>query len=176
MGGVLDPVGKGNNYSDLKGIARLRPGTPEIAICARWRINAFSDVLGNSYEQEVARLNEFASVEQGQAGFVAYWGETPVGTCLLVPKEIEPCQPVTPWLAGLFVAGEFRGRGLGKALVNAAEQEARQQGNGQIYLYADDEAEPLYHKLGWTVAERDVWQGVPTVLMSKRLAFQPKYD
>ena len=174
MAGVLDPMGRGKNHDDLKSIARLRSNTPEIAICARWRIDAFSDVLGNSYEQELARLNEFASVEHEQAGFVAYWGETPAGTCLLAPKEIEPCHPVTPWLASLFVAGEFRGRGLGRALVSAVEQEARKLGNDQIYLYTD-EAEPLYHKLGWTVAERDVWQGVPTVLMSKRLAFQPKY-
>ena len=166
-------MGKGKNYDDLKSISRLRPDTPEIAICARWRIETFSDVLGNSYEHELARLNEFASVERGQAGFVAYWGETPAGTCLLAPKEIEPCHPVTPWLAGLFVAEEFRGRGLGKALVNAVEQEARQLGNDQIYLYTD-EAERFYGKLGWTVAERDVWQGVPFLLMSKLLAFQPK--
>ena len=42
-------------------ISRLCPNTPEITACARWRIEAFSDVLGTDVEQELARLNEFAS-------------------------------------------------------------------------------------------------------------------
>ena len=109
-------MGKGKNHDDLKSVARLRSDTPEIAICAGWRIGAFSDVLGDNLEAESARLNELACISQGQAGFVVYWGEMPAGTCLVVPKEIEPCHPVTPWLAGLFVAGEFRGRGPGQGL------------------------------------------------------------
>jgi GNAT superfamily N-acetyltransferase len=174
MAGVPDPMGKGQNFADHISISRLFPGTPEVTLCASWRIAAFSEVLGNSVEEESKRLNELASDSQGQAGFVAYWGETPAGTCLLIPKEIEPCHPVTPWLAGLFVVEEFRERGLGKALIKAVEEEARDRGHGQIHLYTD-EAEAFYGKLGWTVAERDVWQGIPTVLMSKRLAFPPKY-
>jgi GNAT superfamily N-acetyltransferase len=154
------------SQTSLISISRLRPDTPEIAICARWRIDAFSDVLGTSHEQEVARLNAFASVPKGEAGFVAYWGEATAGTCLLAQKEIEPCHPLSPWLAGLFVDADFRRRGVGEALVRAVELEARQQGHDRIYLYTD-ETEPFYHKLGWTVEERGIWQGAPSVLMSR---------
>jgi hypothetical protein len=41
----------------------LEPQTPELAICARWRANAFS-VLKASYEQELRSLERFAS-DQG---------------------------------------------------------------------------------------------------------------
>ena len=88
--------------------------------------------------------------------------------CLLVPNEIEPCHPVTPWLAGLYVSAKFRGRGLAKALVDALEQEARRFGNARIYLYTDD-AENFYYKLGWTVDERGLWHDMPMLLMSKIL-------
>ncbi len=150
-------------------ISRLFPNTPEIATCARWRIAAFSDVLGTDVEQEQARLNEFASGTERQAGLLAYWNGEPAGVCLLAPNEIEPCHPVTPWLAGLFVSPKFRGRGLAKALVGAVEQEALRSGNARIYLYTDD-AENFYRKLGWIVDERGVWHDMPMSLMSKILA------
>lgn len=150
------------------GISWLLPDTPEITICARWRIDAFSDVLTNSFEQELVTLNEFASVKKGQAGFVAHWDGQPVGVCLLVPKEIEPCHPVTPWLAGLFVAPEFRKRGIATSLIGTVGQEALQQGNDRIYLYTD-ESETFYARRGWIVEERCIWHGMPTLLMSKKL-------
>jgi GNAT superfamily N-acetyltransferase len=149
-------------------ISRLLPQTPEIAIVARWRLDTFSDVLTNSFQQELVMLNEFAAVKEGQAGFVACWDAQPVGVCLLVPTEIEPCHPVTPWLAGLFVASEFRQRGIATSLVDAIEREALRQGNDRIYLYTD-ESEMFYARRGWTVEQRIIWHGLPTLLMSKKL-------
>lgn len=149
-------------------ISRLLPDTPEIAICARWRIDTFSDVLTNSFEQEIVTLNEFAAVKKGQAGFVAHWDGQPVGVGLLVPTEIEPRHPVTPWLAGLFVVPEFRQHGIATSLINAVGQEALGQGNESIYLYTD-ESEMFYAKCGWSVEERGIWHGLPTLLMSKKL-------
>ena len=157
------------NNSDIR-IDRLRPQTPEIEICARWRIDAFSDVLGNTYAQEEQRLNDFVSGGPDQVGFVAYVGNLPAGTCLLAPKEIEPCHPLTPWLAGLFVAAEFRRRGVAEALIRAIENAAKEQGHDFIYLYADEKEVPFYAKRGWTVAEQFEWLGAPTTLMSKVLS------
>jgi GNAT superfamily N-acetyltransferase len=149
-------------------ISRLLPQTPEIAIVARWRLDTFSDVLTNSFQQELVMLNEFASVKEGQAGFVARWDAQPVGVCLLVPTEIEPCHPVTPWLAGLFVAPEFRKRGIATSLIDAVEREALRQGNDGIYLYTD-ESEMFYARRGWAVEQLIIWHGLPTLLMSKKL-------
>jgi GNAT superfamily N-acetyltransferase len=149
-------------------ISRLLPDTPEIAIVARWRLDTFSDVLTNSFQQELVMLDEFAAVKEGQAGFVASWDAQPVGVCLLVPTEIEPCHRVTPWLAGLFVAPEFRKRGIATSLIDAVEEEAQRQGNDRIYLYTD-ESEMFYARRGWTVEQRIVWHGLPTLLMSKKL-------
>lgn len=152
-------------------IDRLQPHTPEIAICARWRIDAFSDVLENTYAQEEQRLNDFLSGGPGQVGFVAYAGNAPAGTCLLTPKEIEPCHPLTPWLAGLFVAAEFRRRGIAEALIRTVENAAKEQGHDFIHLYADEKEMPFYAKRGWRVEERFEWFGEPTTLMAKALGY-----
>jgi hypothetical protein len=80
----------------------VEPGTPELAICARWRANAFS-VLQASFEQELRSMELFASDQSRGVALVAKADGEPVGTCLLVESEIEPNHDVSPWLAGLFV-------------------------------------------------------------------------
>jgi predicted N-acetyltransferase YhbS len=144
----------------------IRPVTahsPEIMVCARWRAGAFPDVLGASVDDECRRLNDFIARDDGLA-LIALCNGEPAGTCLLAPKEIEPCHDLTPWLAGLYVAPEFRKRGVGAALVHAIEDAARQRGHRSVYLYTDD-AEPFYARLGWTVQERLDWHGFPMALM-----------
>jgi GNAT superfamily N-acetyltransferase len=96
----------------------VKPGTPELAICVRWRANAFS-VLEASFEQELRSLDLFASDQSRGVALVAKADGEPVGTCLLVESEIEPNHDVSPWLAGLFVVPEHRRKGAGAALIRA---------------------------------------------------------
>lgn len=150
-------------------ILALQPASPEIAICAKWRIEAFGDVLGKSLEEDIDALKALAADEVDRAILFAACDGAPAGTCLLVPRELEPCHPVSPWLAGLFVAPAFRRRGIGRHLVHAIEDEARARGHGQIFLYTDEETKPYYEALGWRAGERFHWKGLPTLLMTRRL-------
>lgn len=146
----------------------LRPGASEIALCAKWRLEAFGDVLGGSLEDETKRLEDFVADGAQQVALVASCGGVPAGTCLLAPQELEPCHPVSPWLAGLYVAPDFRRQGIGGALVRATEEQARQRGNRQIYLYSDD-AVAYYEKLSWRIVEQTIWHGFPMALMARDL-------
>jgi len=67
----------------------VEPGTPELAICARWRANAFS-VLEASFEQELRSLELFASDRSHGVALMAKADGKPIGTCLLAESEIEP--------------------------------------------------------------------------------------
>ena len=104
----------------------VEPGTPELAICARWRANAFS-VLQASFEQELRSMELFASDQGRGVALVAKADGEPIGTCLLAESEIEPNHDVSPWLAGLFVVPERRRKGAGAVLVRAIEDQARQR-------------------------------------------------
>jgi predicted N-acetyltransferase YhbS len=146
----------------------LRPGAPEIALCAKWRLEAFGDVLGASLPDEIKRLENFVGGGTDQIALMATCDGAPAGTCLLAPKELEPCHPLTPWLAGLYVVPEFRRRGIGGSLIRATEEQARQRGHSQIYLYSDD-AIAYYEGLGWRVVERTDWHGFPMALMTRDL-------
>ncbi|MDE2380204.1 GNAT family N-acetyltransferase [Bradyrhizobium sp.] len=146
----------------------VHPGTPELAICARWRAEAFA-VLDAGFEQELRALESFAADQTHQVALIAKRGGEPVGTCLLVPSEIEPLHQVSPWLAGLYVAPEHRRCGAGAALVRAIEQQARLRGFGRLFLYTISAA-GFYQRLGWNVEERVSWKGFDTVFMSRALA------
>ena len=66
----------------------VEPGTPELAICARWRATAFS-VLQASFEEELRSLELFASDQTHGVALVAKVDGEPIGTCLLIGSEIE---------------------------------------------------------------------------------------
>jgi GNAT superfamily N-acetyltransferase len=146
----------------------LHPGTPEIALSAKWRLEAFGDVLDWSLEDEIKRLEDFVAGSGQQVALVASCDGVPAGTCLLAAKELEPCHSVSPWPAGLYVVPEFRRRGVGKVLVHATEEQARQRGHSQIYLYSDD-AIAYYEGLGWRVVEHTTWHGFPMALLAQDL-------
>src|SRR6516225_933952 len=145
----------------------VEPSTPELAICARWRANAFS-VLQASFEQELRSMELFASDRGRGVALVAKADGESIGTCLLVESEIEPNHDVSPWLAGLFVAPEHRRKGAGAVLVRAIEDRARQRGFSRLYLYTTG-AVGFYARLGWSVLDRTNWRGLDTALMVRDL-------
>jgi GNAT superfamily N-acetyltransferase len=145
----------------------VEPGTPQLAICARWRANAFSAHKA-SFEQELSSLELFASDQSHGVALVATADDEPIGTCLLLESEIEPNHDVSPWLAGLFVVPEHRRKGAGAVLVRATEDQARQREFSRLYLYTT-EAVGFYARLGWSVLDRTNWKGFDTALMVRDL-------
>ena len=125
-------------------------------------------MLKASFEQELRSLELFASDQSHGVALVAKADGEPVGTCLLAESEIEPNHDVSPWLAGLFVVPEYRGKGVGAALVRAIEDQARQRELSRVYLYTTH-AVGFYKRLGWKVMDRTNWQGFDTALMVRDL-------
>jgi len=71
----------------------------------------------------------------------------------------------------LCVARAARGRGLGAALLAAAEREARAAGAARMGLHAQTDALPLYERAGFTpYGERFQEEGIEHLGMEKALA------
>lgn len=151
-------------------IRRLEADTPEAELAARWRYDAFFADGSDTLENSRAALMDFLRRQDGyEIGLVAAWNGLPAGLCLFVRAEIDPKHDLTPWLAALFVAPEFRKRGIGAALVGAIEDHARAVGTATLHLYTL-EAEPFYTRLGWRSREHFDWHGEKMVLMTRELA------
>lgn len=149
-------------------IRRLEPDTPEAELAARWRYDAFFAGNGETFEHSRTALLTFLRQQDYEIALLAECDGKPAGMCLFVRQEIDPMHELTPWLAALYVAPEFRQHGVGSALVRAIEDHARAVGTETLHLYTG-EAEPFYEKLGWTVRDRFAQHGEEMALMTREL-------
>jgi predicted N-acetyltransferase YhbS len=139
----------------------------EAETVARLRASAFFAGSERTVEQDAAELTLLIG-DGYEIALVAELGGEAVGTVLLVRRELDLACDYSPWLAGLLVAPEHRGRGIGSRLVAEVEEHARSIGCEQLYLYTHG-AEAFYSALGWTVAERFLQHGEQAVLMLRDL-------
>ncbi len=149
-------------------IQSLAPDTPEAARVARWWHDAFFAGEGVAWEESRALFAAFLATQGYEIALLATWNGAPAGLCLFVRDEIDARHDLTPWLAALYVAPEFRKRGIGAALVKAIEGHARSVGTQRLHLYTVD-AEAFYRRLGWIAQEHFDWHGKPMVLMQREL-------
>jgi GNAT superfamily N-acetyltransferase len=141
---------------------------PELApLVASWRVAAFFDRPGGYTVAEMTALI-LAAPEGPKETFVLFEGDRPVGTAGVVRRDLETRPDLTPWLAGLFVEPEHRGRGHATALVRRVEAFARAAGVPVLWLYTVA-AEGLYARLGWERAGLEWEDGQAVVLMRRRL-------
>ena len=149
-------------------IRRLSADEPAFEIVARWRYDAFFAQDEIPFEDSRDALRTWVRDNGYETALIAEIDGQPAGSCLFTREEIDPKHDLTPWLAALYVAPEFRGQGIASALVRAIEAHARGVGCTELHLYTIT-AEPLYAKLGWTVRERFEWHGEKFVLMAREL-------
>ncbi|MER9329053.1 GNAT family N-acetyltransferase [Mesorhizobium sp. M0152] len=139
----------------------------DVAAVARLRLATFFEGTGRSFEDDAAGLRELVAGDGFEAAFVARIAGAPVGSCLLVRRELEPAHNLTPWLAGLVVEAGHRGQGIGSALVRAIETHAASNGVETLYLYTW-EARDFYAALGWNTVEMVGQDSETMMLMSRR--------
>ena len=141
------------NYPDL------------IPALAHWHVAEWGG-LYEDWKTEVAET-EFRS--QGVGGIpttiILLEDNELVGSVSLIETDLETLPPYTPWLASLFVHPDFRGRGLGKLLVQRVVQEAAKLGVDRLYLFTP-EHQAFYQKLGWEVEGYYPHRGTELPLMS----------
>jgi len=76
-----------------------------------------------------------------------------MGTASVIEFELEDMPVRRYWLGEVFTAADFRGRGVGSALINACITAAQQQKIKELWLYTPDK-QLLYQRLGWQEVEQ----------------------
>lgn len=139
----------------------------------RWHWDEWGDADPyGSLQEWTRRLQASTSAGAIPMLLLAMEASEPVGSVVLVDHDISPEHPrwgtLTPWLAGLFVVPEHRGKGIGSMLIHACEQEARKLGTRRLHLYTSA-AEGLYRKNGYSVLGRGTYEGQAIAVMVKDL-------
>lgn len=106
-----------------------------------------------SYADARAAFEGFAAeVDQGRRLLLAAFDEDELVGTVQVILAVPPNQPHRGEIAKLLVHRSARGRGIARALMDRAEDEARAEGKTLLVLDAvtDGDAARLYDGLGWT--------------------------
>jgi GNAT superfamily N-acetyltransferase len=95
---------------------------------------------------------------------VALDGSRLLGGALLLENDLKLRPNLTPWLAGVYVIAQERGRGIASQLVKRVVEEAATLGVRELYLYTDA-SQALYARLGWEVVEDLLYDDLPVTVM-----------
>jgi predicted GNAT family N-acyltransferase len=138
---------------------RLARGSEEIEAAQRLRIRVFVE------EQGVGPAAEIDGLDDEATHFVAMEGAEAVATDRMRILDGEAK------LERMAVDSAFRGRGLGLALIEATEEEARRRGAGRIALHAQVQARGFYERAGYAATSEEIFldEGIEHVRMAKAL-------
>lgn len=93
------------------------------------------------------------------------------GFASLVDHDMETRQDLLPWLGGVFVLPEYRGKGIGKIIVSEIERVAGDLGFDKLYLFTlDKDKEEFYAHLSWAKLKDDYYLNSPVTIMSKEIS------
>lgn len=103
--------------------------------------------------------------EKSNIHIVAYEDERMLGCCMLVEEE-----PQTVRLRQMAVMNDLQGKGIGKALMQFAENIARDRGYKRITMHARKNALGFYEKMGYRKIGTEFHEiTIPHYVMEKEL-------
>jgi GNAT superfamily N-acetyltransferase len=100
--------------------------------------------------------------------FVLLEEGSPAAMATFEHHDLDARMDLSPWLANLVVAPEFRGRGHAIRLVRHTEAACRTAGIPELYLNTEGAA-PLYARLGWEEIGSETHKGHPVIVMRRVL-------
>lgn len=120
---------------------------------------------GDTVESRVLRLRAACGRREPPATFVALADGQMLGSAMLLVHDMDTRPDLSPWLAGVFTAPGYRGRGIATQLSRHVIRHAAELGFGRLYLYTPT-AENFYARLGWNVVERARYRDTAVTVMS----------
>ncbi|MBR2930509.1 MAG: GNAT family N-acetyltransferase [Clostridia bacterium] len=124
------------------------------------------DIRVKVFVLEQGFTDEEDEIDRAAHHILAYDGEQAIGVCRLFKDD-----GGKGYILGrLAVLKEYRGTGVGKALISASEGLARSLGGDRLRLHSQCHAEGFYIALGYSRAsEVEYEQGKPHIWLQRRL-------
>ena len=131
---------------------------------ARWHQEEWGYFKPNkTLAQRIERMQSHLLPEFIPTTFVASNHEL-LGSATIIEHDMDTRKELTPWLAGVYVAPEFRGQGIGSTLVLHVMEQARENMIERLYLFTPDR-EAFYARLGWKIFEKTSYLGYAVTIM-----------
>ena len=106
---------------------------------AQWLFKEWDSILGEGNPKaRIKKLKAHMNRDELPIAWVAHANGKLPGTAAVPVHDLEGREDLPPWLGGVFVASQFRRRGIGAALCGAVEDAARTRGIQSLYLFTLD--------------------------------------
>lgn len=134
-------------------------GSPEYHQMVQLRQDILRKPLGLTFQKEELEK------ESEDILIAAFEDDKMLGCCMLIETE-----PGTVRLRQMAVLNNLQGKGVGRALMQFAENIARDRGFRKITMHARKTATGFYEKLGYSISGGEFEEvTLPHVVMEKRL-------
>jgi predicted GNAT family N-acyltransferase len=134
-------------------------GSAEYEQMVKLRDDILRKPLGLSFTREELER------EKNNLHIVAYEDERMLGCCMLLEED-----PETVRLRQMAVMNDLQGKGIGKALMQFAENLARDRGYKKITMHARKNALGFYEKMGYKTRGKEFEEiTIPHYVMEKEL-------
>ncbi|MEJ7914071.1 MAG: GNAT family N-acetyltransferase [Chitinophagaceae bacterium] len=134
-------------------------GTPEYREMVKLREDILRHPLGLTFAPKELEA------EKDNLLMAAYEDDRMLGCCMLVEEA-----PLSVRLRQMAVSNDLQGKGIGKALMNFAENLARDRGYRKITMHARKNAIGFYEKMGYTKSGAEFQEiTIPHFVMEKNL-------
>lgn len=141
-------------------------GSKEYSEMVELRYQILRKPLGLDFSEE------YLSKEKSDYLCVCKEDNKTIGACILTPIDNHIIQ-----LRQMAVADDYQGKGIGKMLIDFAEQTAADNGFNKITLHARKTAVPFYEKLGyWVIGDEFIEVDIPHYEMEKNLIQKNKIN
>jgi GNAT superfamily N-acetyltransferase len=151
-------------------IEHLADHTDTIPQLARWLLAEWGHLLPRENRATIATIfGGRTHRDRVPQTFVAMDGSQPVGMASLEAHDMVTRPELSPWLSGVYVLPEYRGHGVGSALVEAVVAATASLDFETLYLFTPDRMS-FYQRMGWQEMEKVRYRGVDVVIMRYTLS------
>jgi GNAT superfamily N-acetyltransferase len=140
-------------------VINLKAEPQYIPILADWHHHEWASLNpGQTVDQRIESMQAYLSDDLIPSTFIAK-GTHLMGSAAIIESDMDNRPELTPWLASVFVAKEFRNRGVGSRLVKHVMDEARKAVIKELYLFTPDRVS-FYERLGWRFLDYEEYRGL----------------
>lgn len=122
-------------------------------ICAYWSFATWYMKRNIPFSAVMNEYRKRSEMESYPYSFIAIWGELPVGMVSVKESELAAREELSPWLSALYVAPDYRGKGIGERLMDTVIDDCKTNKVKRIFLFLDSRnltvLEKYYRKRGW---------------------------
>lgn len=146
-------------------IVNLKQEPEHIQMLAKWHHDEWSYLNPEgSIQKRIEKMQSYLNDELVPSTFIAKQQGRLMGSAAIVEHDMDTRLELSPWLASVFVAPEYRCKGIGSKLVLQVMSRARDAGVSKLYLFTPD-MERLYKKLGWSTIDQEIYRGHEVTVM-----------